>query len=238
MLRAMTHGFKLSRETLNSNPPPHPTQSPYLTENYISLFKADGQNFLVPFSKTVNRCVGSGFIKEVHSFSFIKGSTIQGSTISVHKIKRCLVLGRKAMTNPDVILKSSIQARILGCRCHFLFQVIFPTQGSNLHLLHLLHWQVDSSPLAQPGEPELEEWWKKLPRNKIKKKRMKRKEQSLRNFWNNIKLLTLKLQGSQKEKKKKKKKVVKTICEELIVEYFHKMGNEMTTQAKDAHSPI
>ena len=124
MLRAMTHGFKLSRETLNSNPPPHPTQSPYLTENYISLFKADGQNFLVPFSKTVNRCVGSGFIKEVHSFSFIKGSTIQGSTISVHKIKRCLVLGRKAMTNPDIILKSSNIT--LPAKVHIVKAMVFP----------------------------------------------------------------------------------------------------------------
>ena len=26
---------------------------------------------------------------------------------------------------------------------HFLLQGIFPTQGSNLHLLLLLHWQVD-----------------------------------------------------------------------------------------------
>ena len=28
--------------------------------------------------------------------------------------------------------------------CHFLLQGIFPTQGSNPHLLCLLHWQVDS----------------------------------------------------------------------------------------------
>ena len=28
--------------------------------------------------------------------------------------------------------------------CHFLLQGIFLTQGSNLHLLCLLHWQVDS----------------------------------------------------------------------------------------------
>ena len=27
--------------------------------------------------------------------------------------------------------------------CHFLLQGIFPTQGWNLHLLRLLHWQVD-----------------------------------------------------------------------------------------------
>ena len=25
--------------------------------------------------------------------------------------------------------------------CHFLLQGIFPTQGSKLHLLHLLHWR-------------------------------------------------------------------------------------------------
>ena len=35
--------------------------------------------------------------------------------------------------------------------CHFLLQRIFPTQGSNLHLLSLLHWQADSLPLHQLG---------------------------------------------------------------------------------------
>ena len=30
---------------------------------------------------------------------------------------------------------------------HFLVQRIFPTQGLNLHLLRLLHWQVGSLPL-------------------------------------------------------------------------------------------
>jgi len=35
--------------------------------------------------------------------------------------------------------------------CHFLFQGIFLTQGLNPHLLHLLHWQVDSLPLVSPG---------------------------------------------------------------------------------------
>ena len=32
--------------------------------------------------------------------------------------------------------------------CHALLQRVFPTQGSNLHLLHLLHWQASSLPLA------------------------------------------------------------------------------------------
>ena len=33
-----------------------------------------------------------------------------------------------------------------------LLQGIFWTQGSNLHLLHLLHWQVCSLPLVPPGK--------------------------------------------------------------------------------------
>ena len=35
-----------------------------------------------------------------------------------------------------------------GLGSHFLLQGIFPNQGSNLHLLLHLHWQVDSSPLS------------------------------------------------------------------------------------------
>ena len=35
--------------------------------------------------------------------------------------------------------------------CHSLLQGISLTQGSNLHLLHLLHWQTDSLPLSYLG---------------------------------------------------------------------------------------
>ena len=38
-----------------------------------------------------------------------------------------------------------------GMGCHFLFQGIFPTQGSNLYL-RLLHWQADSLPQVPPEE--------------------------------------------------------------------------------------
>ena len=37
-----------------------------------------------------------------------------------------------------------------GVGCHFLLQGIFPTQGSNLHLLCLLHWQVEYLLLVPP----------------------------------------------------------------------------------------
>ena len=41
-----------------------------------------------------------------------------------------------------------------GVGCHFLLQGIFPTQGSNPGLLHLLHWQADSLPLRHLGTPK------------------------------------------------------------------------------------
>ena len=37
--------------------------------------------------------------------------------------------------------------------CHFLLQGMFPTQGSNLCLLHLLHWQVNSLTLSHLEAP-------------------------------------------------------------------------------------
>ena len=41
-----------------------------------------------------------------------------------------------------------------GVGGHFLLQGIFPTQESNPCLLHLLHRQVGSLPLAPPGKPK------------------------------------------------------------------------------------
>ena len=40
-----------------------------------------------------------------------------------------------------------------GVGCHFLVQGIFLTQGSDLCLLCLLHWQADFLPLVPPGRP-------------------------------------------------------------------------------------
>ena len=37
---------------------------------------------------------------------------------------------------------------------HALLQGAFRTQGLNSHLLHLLHWQAGSLPLALPGKPQ------------------------------------------------------------------------------------
>ena len=41
-----------------------------------------------------------------------------------------------------------------GVGCHALLQGIFSTQGLNPSLLHLLHWQAGSLPLAPSGKPD------------------------------------------------------------------------------------
>ena len=42
--------------------------------------------------------------------------------------------------------------------CSALFHGIFPAQGSNPHLLHLLHWQGGSLPPEPPGKPKESDW--------------------------------------------------------------------------------
>ena len=44
--------------------------------------------------------------------------------------------------------------------CNALLQGIFPAQGLNLCLLHLMHWPVSSSPRAPPGKPPV---WGAIP---------------------------------------------------------------------------
>ena len=39
----------------------------------------------------------------------------------------------------------------VGTGCHFLFQEVFPIQGSKVILLHLLPWQAESLPLSHLG---------------------------------------------------------------------------------------
>ena len=56
-------------------------------------------------------------------------------------------------SSPGSSVHGILQARILEWVVMPL-QGIFPTQGSNPHLLHLLHWQVGSSPLAPPEKPQ------------------------------------------------------------------------------------
>ena len=56
-------------------------------------------------------------------------------------------------SRPGSSVHGILQARILKRVAIFYSRGIFPTQGLNLHLLHLLHWRVQFSPLCHLGSP-------------------------------------------------------------------------------------
>ena len=59
--------------------------------------------------------------------------------------KSCLTLATPWTIARQAPLSMDFSGNNTGVGCHFLLQGIFPTQGSNLHLLP---WQVGSSPLS------------------------------------------------------------------------------------------
>ena len=65
--------------------------------------------------------------------------------------KSCLTLLQPmGCSLPRLIRPWNFSGKDTGLGCHFLFQGIFPTQGSNPCLLH---WQADSLPLNHQGSP-------------------------------------------------------------------------------------
>ena len=54
---------------------------------------------------------------------------------------------------PDSSVHGDSPGKDSGVGCHALLQGIFPTQGANLSLFCLLHWQLDSLPLASLRKP-------------------------------------------------------------------------------------
>ena len=69
-------------------------------------------------------------------------------------LQLCLTLWDPMDCNP---IGSSLRGIFSGQNtemgCCALLQGIFRTQGSNPHLLHLLHWQMGTVPLGPPGKP-------------------------------------------------------------------------------------
>ena len=65
-----------------------------------------------------------------------------------------------------------------------------------------------------------------------KEKRMKRTEDSLRDFWDNVKRTNIRIIRVPEEEEKKKG--TEKICEEIIIENFPNMGKEITTKVQQA----
>ena len=62
-------------------------------------------------------------LEKVTDFTFL-GSKITADSDCSHKMKRCLLLGRKAITNPDSILKS--RDITLPTKVHLVKAMVFP----------------------------------------------------------------------------------------------------------------
>ena len=69
-----------------------------------------------------------------------------------------------------------------------------------------------------------------------KEKRMKRIEDSLKDFWGNIKCTNIRIIGVPEEEEKKKG--TEKIFQDFVVDNFPNMGKEMVTQVQEAQSPI
>ena len=67
--------------------------------------------------------IDGGKLETVTNFIFL-GSKITVDGDCSHKIKRCLLLGRKAMTNLDSILKRRVIT--LPTKVHFIKAMVFP----------------------------------------------------------------------------------------------------------------
>ena len=72
--------------------------------------------------------------KQVTDFLFL-GSKITANGDCSHEIKRCLLLGRKVMTNLDSILKSSDTT--LATKVHLVKAMVFPVSS------HVWMWELD-----------------------------------------------------------------------------------------------
>ena len=68
-------------------------------------------------------------------------------SLDVESLKN--LTGETAKQNPKQ--KRLSPGQNTGVGCHALLQGIFPIQGSNLHLLHLLHWQANALSLSYLG---------------------------------------------------------------------------------------
>ena len=68
----------------------------------------------------------------------------------------------------QALLSMGFSRKNTGAGGHALLQGIFPTQGSNLPLLRLLHWQAGSLPLAPLQKPKYKDTYSLMFRFKVK----------------------------------------------------------------------
>ena len=76
-------------------------------------------------------------------------------------VQSCLTLCNPMVcSRPGSSVPGDSPGKNAGVGCHALLLGIFLMQGSNLHLLYLLHWQAGSLPVVPPGKQQIwDGWW-------------------------------------------------------------------------------
>ena len=74
-----------------------------------------------------------------------------GLCVHAKLLQSCLTLQPYGLWPTRLICPWDSPGKNIGAGCRVLLQGIFSTQGSNLSLPCLLHWQAGSLPLAPPG---------------------------------------------------------------------------------------
>ena len=90
----------------------------------------------------------------VGTTSFQVPKTVLHACMHAKSLHLCPTLCNPVDCSPPSSSVHGILQAILEWGCHALLQGIFHTQGSSPGLLHLLHWQEGSLPLASPGKPK------------------------------------------------------------------------------------
>ena len=118
------------------------------------MFKKKKKKVTFKITASKIKYLGINFIKEVEDSYTENCKTLIKETEGVCSLS-CVQLFATLWTvarQAPLSMRFSQQEYWDGC--HFLLQGIFLTQGLNLHLSHILHWQVDSLPLVPPGKPK------------------------------------------------------------------------------------
>ena len=96
--------------------------------------------------KTVSNCM-SWWLISLYTSSWIAAAVLITQSCST-------VCNPMNWGPPGSSVRGTLQARILEWIAMPSSRGVFLTQGLNLCLLHVLHWQVASLPLAPPGQPD------------------------------------------------------------------------------------
>ena len=96
------------------------------------------------------------FLVTVHRFTTFCQFQLYSKWIQLH-VSACSAMFNSLQLNGlqpvGLLCPWDSPGKNMAVGCHFLLQGIFPTQGSNPHLLCLLHWQAGSLPVEPTGKP-------------------------------------------------------------------------------------